>query len=91
MFRSKAAQQLTAHLLSLELLEAVLPVFGKLGLLVMAGLSQGSLDLHLPLPTPATTLNGSFQAPMWHQETGHQVVPPQGMLQQEALAAFGSA
>lgn len=44
------------YLFSLELLEAVLPVLGKLGLLVAAGPSQCSLDLNLPLSTPAPTL-----------------------------------
>ena len=42
-----------AHLFSFELLEAVLPVLGELGLLALACLPQRCLDLHLPLATPA--------------------------------------
>ena len=42
-----------AYLFSLELLEAVLPVLGKLDLLALARLGQSSLDLHLPPATPA--------------------------------------
>ncbi len=41
------------HLFSFELLEAVLPVLGELGLLALARLPQRRLDLHLPLATPA--------------------------------------
>lgn len=41
------------HLFSFELLEAVLPVLGKLGLLALACLGQRCLDLHLPLAAPA--------------------------------------
>ena len=41
------------HLFSFELLEAVLPVLGELGLLALTRLPQRRLDLHLPLATPA--------------------------------------
>ncbi len=41
------------YLFSFELLEAVLPVLGKLGLLALARLGQRCLDLHLPLAAPA--------------------------------------
>ena len=53
------AAGVAAHLFSFELLEALLPVEGKLGLLAPAGLCQGSLDLHLPPPAPGiiTTLD----------------------------------
>lgn len=41
------------YLFGFELLEAVLPVLGKLGLLALARLDQRRFDLHLPLATPA--------------------------------------
>lgn len=44
------------YLLSLQLLQALLPVFGKLGLLALAGLCQRCLDLHLPLAASAQTI-----------------------------------